>query len=456
MPISGVVQFAISWKLISSPSNGNNMRYGRWNGTNGGYVEESRDADTKPKGIKDVHDTSRLPRTFYAMRFVRQKDELDTDRTNTETDQIDSSIKHTDIGRITTDIKDGVIGDSILSAVTETPSVEQLHGIEVKTQKSQLDGLQENMSRGDIKKVVTDDLPKQRPWSFFNVRQDKLNLSRHSLIQLKSLVLSRRENQSAVSIIHESADFSKLPKEFVFQDNTVDMTMPSHSCLIHINGVLVARGTASDKKMAKQAAAESALDLLQKTQPTIFIAANPGDLESAISRDEISRCKKNHDEIADTNIGNQLLRKMGWTGQGGLGKLGTGIATPLDVKESCYRAGLGVDVKDSNFISFGDAHDVIRNYAASKSLEELTFSPELTNPERAIIHRLSKRYELKSRSYNQGDVRYLVVSRKLSAIEIVRQLKLSGGVKGNVQLIAPCGEMHSPSTSSNILKRPLQ
>ena len=34
-------------------------------------------------------------------------------------------------------------------------------------------------------------------------------------------------------------------------------------------------------------------------------------------------------QIQESNLGNQLLRKMGWTGEGGLGKTGTGLGNFL-------------------------------------------------------------------------------------------------------------------------------
>lgn len=173
--------------------------------------------DTQPKRMKNVHDTSRLPRTFYAMRFVRKKDDSDTDCSDTKTDIADPPIKIVNNEQSNDDIDSVVEG----SNPNKVPSniVNQFHGDEVEANNKPTVGAKEE----NIAPTATEDLPKQRPLSFFNVRQTKINLSKHNLKQLKSMVLSVKENQSAVSIIHQSADFSKLPKEFVFETDTADL-----------------------------------------------------------------------------------------------------------------------------------------------------------------------------------------------------------------------------------------
>lgn len=62
-----------------------------------------------------------------------------------------------------------------------------------------------------------------------------------------------------------------------------------NSCALHINGVLVAKAFASSKKTAKLAAAEYALQLLEKSCEMILMSDTPGDLDAALSRDQISR-----------------------------------------------------------------------------------------------------------------------------------------------------------------------
>ena len=73
---------------------------------------------------------------------------------------------------------------------------------------------------------------------------------------------------------------------------------------------------------------------VQKKTPISF-KLNP--VKRTISAHAVSLQKP----IGEDNIGNKLLRKMGWkTGQG-LGKDGSGITTPIEVKAVSKGAGLG-------------------------------------------------------------------------------------------------------------------
>ena len=45
--------------------------------------------------------------------------------------------------------------------------------------------------------------------------------------------------------------------------------------------------------------------------------------------DLVSKAYEKAPSISDDNIGNQMLRKMGWTGSGGIGKDGQGRAEPV-------------------------------------------------------------------------------------------------------------------------------
>lgn len=81
------------------------------------------------------------------------------------------------------------------------------------------------------------------------------------------------------------------------------------------------------KKAVKYEAAGGAVKTLKKTQPTVINNLKKGAIEDVISRNEIqghSAEEAYKQQIKEDNTGNQLLRKMGWTG-GSLGKSGEGI-----------------------------------------------------------------------------------------------------------------------------------
>lgn len=237
-----------------------------------------------------------------------------------------------------------------------------------------------------------------------------------------------------VCTLHDTAQFNKVTVEYTFDK----MTGEEWKCKVFLDSQFIAEGIGL-KKNVKHIAAEEALRVLKQTHPTVVNKLKQGPpTEEAISRNQI--CGRSAQEaykqkIKDDNIGNQLLRKMGWTG-GGLGKEGEGIAEPIVVKEQFKREGLGLDLDRNHVVNKRDIEMMIRNYAASYSQENLTFSNELTNDERKQIHQIAQRYGLKSKSHGQGASRFLVVSRKRRREDLIDELKQVGQVAG-YQLVMP-------------------
>ncbi|XP_072190430.1 NF-kappa-B-repressing factor [Excalfactoria chinensis] len=249
---------------------------------------------------------------------------------------------------------------------------------------------------------------------------------------LKDLVVY--ENSSnPVCTLNDTAQFNKMTVEYVFER----MTGMRWKCKVLLENEFIAEAVGV-KKSVKHEAAEEAVKILKKTQPTVVNNLKKGAIEDVISRNEI-RGRSAEDalkqKIKEDNIGNQILRKMGWTG-GGLGKDGEGIREPISVKEQFKREGLGLDVERVNKIAKRDIEQIIRNYAYSESHVDLTFSTELTNDERKQIHQIAQKYGLKSKSHGQGHDRFLVVSRKRRKEDLLDQLKQEGHV-GHYELIMP-------------------
>lgn len=249
---------------------------------------------------------------------------------------------------------------------------------------------------------------------------------------LKDLVVYEN-SMNPVCTLNDTAQFNKMTVEYVFE------RMPGMrwKCKVMLENELIAEAVGV-KKTVKHVAAEEAVKVLKKTQPTVVNNLKKGTIEDVISRNEI--CGRSAEEalkqqIKEDNIGNQILRKMGWTG-GGLGKSGEGIREPIAVKEQFKREGLGLDVERGSKISKKDIEGIIQNYAFSDSKIDLTFSTELTNDERKQIHQIAQKYGLKSKSHGQGRDRYLVVSRKRRKEDLLDQLKQDGQV-GHYELIMP-------------------
>ncbi|XP_005083185.2 NF-kappa-B-repressing factor [Mesocricetus auratus] len=249
---------------------------------------------------------------------------------------------------------------------------------------------------------------------------------------IKDLVVY--ENSSnPVCTLNDTAQFNRMTVEYVYER----MTGLRWKCKVILESEVIAEAVGV-KKSVKYEAAGEAVKTLKKTQPTVINNLKKGTVEDVISRNEIqgrSAEEAYKQQIKEDNIGNQLLRKMGWTG-GGLGKSGEGIREPISVKEQHKREGLGLDVERVNKIAKRDIEQIIRNYARSESHSDLTFSTELTNDERKQIHQIAQKYGLKSKSHGVGHDRYLVVGRKRRKEDLLDQLKQEGQV-GHYELVMP-------------------
>uniref|UniRef100_H3DE93 NFKB repressing factor n=3 Tax=Tetraodon nigroviridis TaxID=99883 RepID=H3DE93_TETNG len=251
--------------------------------------------------------------------------------------------------------------------------------------------------------------------------------------QLSDLIILEN-SENAICIINDTAQFNKVTAEYKFT------VQPDHRwrCEVYLEGQYVAAGI-GPKKLVKHIAANEALATLRQTQAVVKSNLRKEGYSDAISRSQIlarSGEESTRQEIKEDNIGNQLLRKMGWKG-GGLGRDGEGIAEPIQIKEQFSREGLGMDTdKSAHQLDKHDIEGVIRNYAVSDRQDDLRFSTDLTNDERKQIHQISQKYGLRSKSYGQGRQRFLIVSRKVKTDQLIGQLLQEGQV-GRYELIKP-------------------
>ncbi|XP_075691970.1 NF-kappa-B-repressing factor [Rhinoderma darwinii] len=264
-----------------------------------------------------------------------------------------------------------------------------------------------------------------------NQQKSDTTLGNGAITSLKDIVICENIG-SDIGILNSTAQFNKVPIEYVIERTSG----VKWQCKVFIMQQLVAEAI-DVRKNVKHEAAKAAVLALKKTQPVIINNSTKGPAKDAISRNQIrgvSNVEAYKQEIKEDNIGNQLLRKMGWTG-GGLGKEGGGIAEPISVKEQFSREGFGLATTNQQMAK-RDIDKMIRNYASSGNPDDLTFSIELNNEERKYIHLLSKRFGLKSKSYGQGTKRFLVVSRKRKVEDLLHQLRQEGQV-GSYALILP-------------------
>ncbi|CAG5989539.1 NF-kappa-B-repressing factor isoform 1-T2 [Menidia menidia] len=246
------------------------------------------------------------------------------------------------------------------------------------------------------------------------------------------VILENSDN--AICIINDTAQFNKVTADYKFS------VQPDHRwrCEVYLEGQYVAAGV-GPKKIVKHIAAKEALATLRQTQAVVKSNLRKDGHCDAISRSQIlarSGEEANRMEIKEDNIGNQLLRKMGWKG-GGLGRDGDGISEPIKVKEQFSREGLGMDtLKSGNQLSKRDIENIIRNYASSDRQDDLRFATDLNNDERKQVHQIAQKYGLRSKSYGQGWQRFLIVSRKVHKDQLIDQLLQEGQV-GRYELVKP-------------------
>ncbi|XP_076244355.1 NF-kappa-B-repressing factor [Calliopsis andreniformis] len=215
-----------------------------------------------------------------------------------------------------------------------------------------------------------------------------------------------------------------------------DRINDSCKCSIFINSKLLAESRNSNQKVAKKEASIVGLQILKKYYYTIKIKHNVNG-DANVTTTSMLKDAAKEDSISDDNIGKKLMKLMGWTG-GGLGKLEQGIVEPVTLKQQISREGLGLK---SNSCTMNDlklkSKDVMRKYLAGDMKNDLIFSADFTNEERAIIHQVARQMGLKSHSYGPKNQRTLVISRKIDIRDLVEELKNFGGATSKYELIEP-------------------
>ncbi|OAD54835.1 NF-kappa-B-repressing factor [Eufriesea mexicana] len=218
-----------------------------------------------------------------------------------------------------------------------------------------------------------------------------------------------------------------------------DKIKDSFKCSIFVNSKLLAEASNSNQKSAKKDASIIGLHELQKYYYTIKIKQNINTNATVTTTTMVKDTSKN-DSISDDNIGRKLMKLMGWSG-GGLGKSQQGIIEPIMIKQQINREGLGLK---PNFCSMNDlkfkCKDIMTRYLTGDMRNDLVFSADFTNDERAVIHQVARQLNLKSNSYGAKNQRTLVVSRKINVRDLVEELKCLGGVTNKYQLIKPTGQ----------------
>lgn len=265
-----------------------------------------------------------------------------------------------------------------------------------------------------------------------------------------SFIIVLVPTQTAINILRTSASRSEASLQIREGINGIES-----ECTIALNSFDIATCTGPSRAIALENAADRALNILKKKHPVLIQTRQIGNLDNALNFDsDVANQFVGAEAIPESNIGNQLLRKMGWTGSGGLGVAKTGISEPIATesssKESWDRSGLGHKKglftrktkdpgaihKTEKIVPFHLAKKAMIEYIRNGCVEELTFPPDLTKNERKDLHFLAKRMGLNSKSFGTVD-RYIVVYKKFSVFEMAKQLSQTGGELNGYILAAP-------------------
>ena len=214
-----------------------------------------------------------------------------------------------------------------------------------------------------------------------------------------------------VSVINESAQKSRKP--ISFEDLGMTDETGVYSYAVVIDDKIIATGEGPGKKQAKRNAAENALTILRDRQPIIRVSSAMQQHKSApcLSKtDLVSKAYEKAPVISDDNIGNRMLRKMGWKGIGGIGKDGQGRAEPVLGIGTVGKLGLGCKTSEKAKVTGTSVQEALKAFIAGPE-QQIKFSSDLSKEERVVVHKISQQYGLKHKSYGAVNERYLVVSK---------------------------------------------
>jgi len=244
---------------------------------------------------------------------------------------------------------------------------------------------------------------------------------------------SNCQNLTDLSILHNSANFNKVVLKVEYEPCTSGV-----NCSFIVSDHVVATAHGETKECAKNNAAKATLEELREMCYTIKVKQAVDSDTGGLTKEALmSDLQKSNEMIHESNVGSLLLRKMGWTG-GGVGKFGQGRAEPVKAEMVIGRKGLGLQASQGGGKDFQrKVTQMLQDYIKNDEQQDLYFSSELTKEERATIHNIGQKMGLKTHSKGKGDNRYLIVSRKRSAHELLDHVIESGGSTSKYELVPP-------------------
>ena len=212
---------------------------------------------------------------------------------------------------------------------------------------------------------------------------------------------------------------------------------PKHLVKLFINDTLLAAAHGDSMAAAKKQCSEEGLAKLRKCCYTLIIKDRL--VGSVVDKKDVSGAKSKVDGASTQHLedskASRMMKLMGWGG-GGLGKNQQGREEPVQVVEQVRRAGLGSH-QEGEKVFRKNITNVIQEFKRSNANNELVFASDFSKEERALIHIIARKFNLKSVSYGKDSDRQLVLSRKKKPWEIVKEVLECGGSTDKYEIKPP-------------------
>ncbi|KAJ8934875.1 hypothetical protein NQ314_013151, partial [Rhamnusium bicolor] len=179
-----------------------------------------------------------------------------------------------------------------------------------------------------------------------------------------------------------------------------------------INGEKLAEGVFGSKQVAKNVLCETVIDDLKKKFKRKKDILPPNAMEGS----------KAH----------LMMLKMGWGGKGlGSKEQGEEKTVAETLTQNVTKEGLG----SKNVM--GEIHDILEQFAGSVKVTTLAFDSGFTKDERAHIHTIASKFNLKSKSEGKDENRRITISKKIARWDLVKELLLVNCENDSYKLIIP-------------------
>ncbi|XP_055851999.1 uncharacterized protein LOC129916194 [Episyrphus balteatus] len=180
---------------------------------------------------------------------------------------------------------------------------------------------------------------------------------------------------------------------------------------IHIGNTLIAKAQSDNIKTAKAEAFEMAMTEIRKHCYVIKMNPDADVININKTKDDIVANVKETEliekKLDSNNLGYKMMKMMGWSG-GGLGSKTQGREDPVGYLLRNHRSGLGTTNKNDT----KHFRQILDNYVKSNDIKDLCFESTFSKEDRATLHLIAGKMNLKSVSHGKAEARSLVISKK--------------------------------------------